>query len=199
MMGYSWGRRLAFSAACLLIGAFVPFTDQTAIPSVRGLQAGDIVFIRGKSARSAVVRIVEGSYGAYSHVGLIVVEHGEPFVIHANPETASDYVRKEPWFQLITRTRIAGASVFRLVHDPGNRAGARASMAADEYWKRHLRFDHDFDLLTADRLYCTELVWRAYLTAGIDLRGHSFKTERRYLLPSDLIDSGFLRELRSSR
>ena len=196
-----WLRRLTFSIACALAVAVLTLPDHRDLPTPGGVRSGDLVFIRGKSVRSAVVCLLEGSDRAYSHVGLTVLEDGRPFIIHAEPahDAASDRVMKEPWDTLVSPKRIAGATVFRVVtHTSGNALGILASNAAEQYWKEALPFDHDFDLMTSQKLYCTELVWRAYLTTGIDLRGNSFGSDRNYLLPSDLIRSGVLREIQPS-
>jgi hypothetical protein len=155
------------------------------------------VFIRGKSIRSAIVRLFEGSSRAYSHVGLVVLENGRPFIIHADPtdDVTTDRVVKEPWDAVISRKRITAATIFRLADSSASdKLGIQASTVAEQFWRDALPFDHEFDLTTPQKLYCTELVWRAYMAAGIDLRGSSFGSDRKCLLPSDLIKSGLLWE-----
>lgn len=157
------------------------------------------MFIHGKSIRSAVVRFLEGSNRAYSHVGLVVLENSHPFIIHTDParDTKTDRVIKEPWNAVISPQRITGVTIFRVGDSSmAERLGFQASAVAQQFWREALPFDHEFDLTTPQKLYCTELVWRAYLAAGIDLRGRSFGSDRKYLLPSDLIKSGFLQEIR---
>lgn len=148
--------------------------------------------------RSTVVRLFEGTDGDYSHVGIIVIERGQAFIIHANPsdDSRTDRVIKEPWHAVISPRRITDAAIFRLADVTTARTvGFVAAGVAHQFEREALPFDHDFDLFTPRKLYCTELVWRAYMAAGIDLRGHSFGSDRRYLLPSDLIKSGLLREV----
>jgi hypothetical protein len=55
-------------------------------------------------------------------------------------------------------------------------------------------FDHDFDSATPDRLYCTELVWRAYYSAGVELLPPGEAMHKR-ILPADLLDGGGLQEV----
>ena len=134
----------------------------------------------------------------YSHVGIVVIEDGRPYVIHVDPSNnpITDRVVKEPLQILITPKRIRGASVFRLVDAPQlNKAILEASLTAKRFLREQLPFDHEFDLATPQKLYCTELIWRAYLTAGIDLCPGSFGQGRKYLLPADLIRSGLLQEV----
>jgi hypothetical protein len=154
--------------------------------------------MRGKSIRSAIVRLLEGSSRAYSHVGLVVLENGRPFIIHADPghDATTDKVMKEPWDAVISPKYITGATIFRLADlSAADRLGTQASTVAQQFWRDALPFDHEFDLTTPEKVYCTELVWRAYMAAGIDLRRSSFGSDRKYLLPSDLIESKLLLEI----
>lgn len=201
---YCWRAKLAFCAVLALAIGLLPlpfdiYSGDSDLPSPDGIRSGDVVFIRGKSIRSAVVRLLEGSSRAYSHVGLVVLENGRPFIIHADPapDVTSDRVVKEPWDVVISPKRITAATILR-VADPSaaDRLGIQASTVAQQFWRDALPFDHEFDLTTPQKLYCTELVWRAYMAAGIDLRGSSFGSDHKYLLPSDLIKSGLLCESR---
>jgi len=152
----------------------------------------------GKSLRSIVVRLLEGTDSDYSHVGIVVIESGRAFVIHASPghDPRTDRVVKEPWSVMVSPARITSARIFRSADDStAQRVGFVAAAAAQQFERDALPFDHEFSLATPQTLYCTELVWRAYRAAGIDLRGRSFGSDRRYLLPSDLIKSGLLREV----
>ena len=200
---YCRRRKLAFCAVLALAVGLVPlpfdfYSGDAAFPSPDGIRSGDVVFIRGKSIRSVVVRLLEGSSHDYSHVGLVVLENGRPFIIHADPsqDITTDRVIKEPWDAVISPKHITAAAIFR-VADPSaaDRLGIQASTVAQQFWRDALPFDHEFDLTTPENLYCTELVWRAYMAAGIDLRGSSFGPDRKYLFPSDLIKSELLREI----
>lgn len=195
-------RRLAFCAVFVALAtillSFRIYAGHGDLPSFDKIRSGDVVFIRGKSIRSAVVSFFEGGYRAYSHVGIVVLENGCPFIIHADPthNAATDKVRKEAWDALLSPRRIASATIFRIVgSSPADCLGSQVSSVAQQFWKDKLSFDHEFDLTTPQQLYCTELVWRAYMAAGIDLRGDLFGSDRKYLLPSDLIKSGLLREV----
>lgn len=201
---YYWRRKLVFCSVFVLAVGLLPtnFIYRHAdLPSPGKIRSGDVVFIRGKSFRSAVVRLLEGSNRSYSHVGLVVLENGLPFIIHADPEhdATTDRVIKEPWDAVISPKRITAATIFRVVgSSTADRLGIQASTVAQQFWRDELPFDHEFDLTTPQKLYCTELVWRAYMAAGIDLRGRSFGSDRKYLLPSDLIKSGLLWEVQRS-
>lgn len=155
-------------------------------------QTSDVIFVEGTSLRSSVVRFLEFGRTDYSHVGLIVLQDGTPFVIHADPKLGR--VIKERWDEFLSPDRADGAAVYRVI---GGSASSviRASQIAMQYLSDAVPFDDEFDLSTDKKLYCTELVWRAYLSVGIDLRNKPYDTARKYLFPSELIDAKVIREI----
>jgi uncharacterized protein YycO len=104
----------------------------------------------------------------YSHVG--VIEAGRvPHVIHIEPGSGTgDVVRREALADFLNPARADAFAVFRVSADHRNQARS-ATETARRYFASRLRFDPMFSLASADELYCSELVWRAYLAAGLDL------------------------------
>lgn len=154
-------------------------------PHVERWRPGDIVFLNGTSFRSRIVRLLQGYSTDYSHVGLVVIDTGVPFVVHADPSKGA--VVKQRWDTIITPGQISGGALYRL-----RRADQAtldlACLLARRYACEALPFDQDFDLKTGDRLFCTELVWRAYRAAGVDLCPDA-ETEHPHLLPADLLSA----------
>ena len=121
-------------------------------------------------------------------------------MIHASPE--SERVEMEPLEEFLSPFEVERAAVYRL---KGNRAGAgRASGEAREFYLEKRPFDGSFDKNNEEAVYCTELIWKAFGNAGIDL----FGTERsayftpvpfygNVLFPSDLGRSPLLEKVMS--
>lgn len=171
------------------------------------IRTGDLVFRRGRTWLSRAV--VEADAGSrFSHVGLAVVdeglEGGEVFVIHATPgdgSTASGVV-SEPLASYLSPSSAQDAAVLRV----GRPDAARAAADRARTWARlAVPFDGAFEAGYDDAwdgaLYCTELVWKAYLHAGVDLLDGRFDTldlplgPDRYVLPSSLLASKHLTEI----
>jgi hypothetical protein len=151
--------------------------------------SGDILFLDGTSIRSRLVRLAEGYSTDYSHVGIIVLEDGVPFVVHADP--AAGMVIKQRLDIVLSSGQFCGGALYRI--KPNHGAVIRAACATANLWAQEkLPFNSQFDLESRDRLYCTELVWRAYLSGGIDLCD-GMATKHRYLLPAQLLASPELR------
>jgi uncharacterized protein YycO len=146
---------------------------------------GDIICLNGTSVRSKIVRLLQGYSSDYSHVGLIVIDNGVPFIVNADP--AKGKVVKQRWDAVIAPGEISGGAVFR-VHEADVSAINSACSMAQQWATQGVPFDNDFNLKNGDRLFCTELVWQAYKSANIDLCKDA-ESEHPHLLPADLLKS----------
>jgi hypothetical protein len=151
-----------------------PVRDLPAVTSPGGLAAvplidGDVIFRAGRSLDSRLIRFADDG-SPYSHVGLIDRREGTPFVVHVEPDVdgGGGRVRREPLGDFLAASKSDGFAVYRVT---GDRTGvaAAALTAALGYQAAGVTFDRDFDLETAGAMYCSELVWRAFLAAGVDL------------------------------
>lgn len=144
----SLGRRGFRWAALLLLVR----TTAHATPS---LMDGDLVFQTSRSSQSVAVQRATGS--TYSHMGMVVLQGGQPLVLEAvatvrTTPLARWVARGEGGHYVVKRlrdapTRLTPAAVQRL------RSAANA-MAGRPY---DLAFGW-----SDDHIYCSELVWKAY-------------------------------------
>lgn len=143
-----------------------PAVDAAAVESVA--QPGDVVFRRGQSLLSRVV--LSGDRDPeFSHVGIVAERGGALVVVHAVPsdDGEPEPVRVEP-LATFYAPEAADLGAVRRPADPAiGRAAARAALRL----ARGRHFDATLDLDSDDLLYCTELVWKAYREAGLDLTG----------------------------
>jgi hypothetical protein len=135
------------------------------------LQPGDLIFRMGRGHESRIVRLLD-SRSDYSHVGLIDKAGSAVYVIHAVPdgEGLTGTVRRDTLADFAAPESALAVAVFR-VDERWREVALDAVRRARSYLEKHLPFDSAFDLETADALYCTELVWRAYEESGLDLVG----------------------------
>ena len=167
------------------------------------LETGDLIFRRGQSIASRLVLLAD-TQSVYSHVGLVLMGGSEALVVHVVPAETADnlaLVRVEPLANFIDARHASAISVRRLDHARARQYASLAATAACAYAREALSFDVSFDLDSEDRLYCTELVWRAYLEAGIDLVDGVFVRletpfgSGSFLTLSSLLKSRYLREI----
>jgi hypothetical protein len=126
------------------------------------LHDGDLVLRRGISIESYAIVLSE-TKNAYSHVGLIIIEGGIPYVIHVEPGETShkdEPVKKEQLNSFLDPSKASHFAIYRsyLGREQLQKVIARAS----EFYYKKCRFDNSYNLKDDDFLYCTELVLKSY-------------------------------------
>lgn len=132
------------------------------------LRSGYMLLRTGRGADSYLLRQANRRNKTYSHSGIVLIEHGYPFVYHSiggedNPGTR---LRRDSAQVFLAPTYNSGFGIvdFQL-HDSDIRKVADAV----KYWyRRRPLFDLQFDLRTDDKLYCTEFVYKVYTRALAD-------------------------------
>lgn len=176
-----------------MVTAALPGAPALAIEVPAQARAGDLVFREGTAGVSVAVLSVDG--GPYSHVGMLLGEPGQWQVIHATPaETpgrADGVVIDTLDFYLAPERAVQHAIYHVQAEDTARAAAVRAA---------HARLGEPFRLAEPGGAYCTELVWSAWQSAGVDL-DVTFTPlalpliPGRYLLPRDLAASARLQVL----
>jgi len=124
----------------------------------------------GPSATSAA--LAEADRGEFSHIAVVVTGGRGAAVVHTTTgEPGHPDAAQVESLQSYLRPDAASAALAiradRLT-EPQRQKVVQAALA---FATRKVPFDYAFDLRTADKLYCTELVWRVFLSAGYDLIG----------------------------
>lgn len=132
------------------------------------LQPGDVVFIGVDGAFWAEMASASSLPAhRFGHVGIAARdERGALVIVHAGgaPDRGSAPVLAVPFVEFAAEADRVG--IYRLNGSRETReAAARTALS---YARAGLQFDGDFSLETRERLYCTELVWRAFNAAGAD-------------------------------
>jgi hypothetical protein len=185
------------------------FRLQTQTPTIQTfnysrLQSGDLIFRRGEGVLSQMLFSADKN-STFSHVGIIKLVNNRPLVIHAStgePLGTDAIVRMDSLETFLKRDKTSAIAIYRL-KEGSLKTSEKVANIAQKYADQKLAFDSDFDLKTPDRLYCTELVWKAYQEAGIDLVDGKFDQlnipfkQGFYLLPSRLLASQYLKKVYS--
>jgi hypothetical protein len=117
---------------------------------------GDIIFQTSQSEQSQAIQIA--THSPFSHMGLVLFKDGRPFVL----EAVSPSVRFTPLREWIARgekarfvvKRLRDASVLADPNGPSSLMKAASEFSGKPY-------DPYFEW-SDDRIYCSELVWKAY-------------------------------------
>jgi len=128
------------------------------------LKEGDIVLRNGIGLESELIKELTGSL--YSHAGLIVKDGTNKYVVDNYPGRPSGSIAKITIQQFFSHA--SGGGVWR--YNPNRTVPSGASTWAIAQIGTSYEFDL-FDEYTNNnkKQYCSEFVWRAYVTGGDDL------------------------------
>ena len=133
-------------------------------------QQGDLVFRKGTGVKSQAVLYAD-SMGAYSHTGIVVLKDSVFQVVHITPNEREkgekvDKIKIEPISEFWRKDRAEHGAVYRLKDNGLVEIAAQQALRLSQ---KEILFDHDYKLNDTTEMYCTELVWYAYLQAGKDI------------------------------
>jgi hypothetical protein len=129
--------------------------------AVHLLKTGDLVLRTGADVTSYIFTQFNQTDKTYSHCGLVVIEHGYPFIYHCigGEDNPDEKLRRDSasfWFSPVNNL---GIGIARFSLDSSQIASIQKTVY--QYFKEQRKFDMDFDLSTDDRLYCAEFVYKA--------------------------------------
>ena len=149
-------RTLYLPLLLLVVGC----SDKTRLPPV---EDGDVIFQTSRSSQSIAIQHATGS--RFSHMGLVLMHNGHPQVLEASATVR--YTPLDKWIE----HGVGGHYELKRLRDsasvltPEHRQSLHE--AAESFVGRP--YDLTFDW-SDDRMYCSELVWKAYDRAlGIQL------------------------------
>lgn len=123
------------------------------------LQDGDIVLHKSRSSQSAALRHATGS--PYTHVGLFFEHEGKPMVLEAVQP-----VRWTPLDEWTARGEQGHIAVLRPKNRLDDKTIATVRDRASSFLGRPYDLQFDWD---DHRIYCSELVYKAYDAVGLEL------------------------------
>ncbi|MFN5223176.1 MAG: YiiX/YebB-like N1pC/P60 family cysteine hydrolase [Bacteroidota bacterium] len=130
------------------------------------LKSGDLVFRSGKGFVSSIMRKTSLRDQTYSHVGLVVVKNGKPMIYHMMEKLENGRSTSGLWCESledfcseIENNRI---SVYRFPDKNGKGYQLEREMKNLENLKP--AFDDHFDIASNNELYCTEFIYKHFLT-----------------------------------
>lgn len=135
---------------------------------IRLLKTGDLVLRTGSDAISYMLRQMNQKNKTYSHCGIVVVEHGYPFIYHSigGEDNPDERLRRDSASFFFSPAHNQRLGIFRLGLSDIQLQRLQALIAT--YYQAGIRFDMDFDMTTEDKLYCAEFVYKAFTRATGD-------------------------------
>jgi hypothetical protein len=166
------------------------------------LQEGDLVFRLGRGTSSQIVNLADKER-SYSHIGFLIKDSLEEwYVIHAVPGESNEtggkeVVKCDSLLRFFGADRTVAGIVKRF--DSIGKISKQVVYKAKEFYSNELLFDHHYTLSDSSSVYCTELIYRVFLSVGVDLsegRRHSFPLlKEEVIFPSDILKNERLEEV----
>lgn len=133
---------------------------------INHLQNGDLVLRCGRSLESYAVYLTD-SEPEFSHIGIIKFENSTPYVIHAVPNK-SNYILKEKFSTFTNSKKCSKYAVYRAKLNTNTLN--KIADEAQSFYNLKYTFDNAYDLKSNSELYCSELVYKAFKKAGVELQ-----------------------------
>jgi hypothetical protein len=125
------------------------------------LKSGYIVLRTGRGADSYLLAQMNQKDKTYSHCGIVMIEHGYPFVYHSigGEDNPDERLRRDSACFFFSPLHNEGLAIVKYDYDE-NKVNALRQVVG-QYYKERPKFDMKFDLKTDDKLYCAEFVYKA--------------------------------------
>lgn len=126
------------------------------------LHAGAIVLRRGNDAISSLFAELNKTDKSYSHCGIAFQEEGRWYVYHSiggedNPDAR---LRRDAFSTFVRRNHNYGFAIAQLRLKPAQTASLQELVKS--WYHEGKPFDMQFDLKSDDRLYCAEMLYKAF-------------------------------------
>lgn len=150
-------------------------TDEAHKPTYNGLaiQSGQLIVTESPDATSYVFVLIPRKFYPFTHVAIISVEDGEPWVYDVTGGVKTFPFKKRLMDNVkgkMYRRRLfeyAAPNLYAEIYDPPAGAdGEKIAAFAREKYKEGVEFDSYFDFHDHSKLFCSELVSMAIESAG---------------------------------
>ena len=174
---------------------FINFSCKNKITSANNftnLHNGDLIFRCGRSTNSFAVYLADKNT-EFTHVGIICIENQTPYVIHSVP-SKTNLIQKETITSFLNSNNTSKFAIYRSSFKQVKLD--EVVIVANSYYINKYEFDSKYDLTTNTKLYCTEMILKAFKTVGIHLKlkpkeFNYIVGNQQIILPSEFTKSPF--------
>ena len=129
------------------------------------IETGDLITRTGNDFTSQSLKTLNQRNKTYSHCGIAVVKGDSVFIYHAlggewNP---NQKILKQSLLDFTDPVNNNSFGVFRF--SLPDKLKQKWVASADDFYKREISFDMDFNLESNDKMYCAEYVYKCFLAA----------------------------------
>lgn len=155
----------------LIVLCFTYFSFQNKANNINNipltnLNNGDLILRCGRSTESYAVYLADKNT-KFTHIGIISIENETPFVIHSVPDK-NKLVKKESLKEFLKPKNASEFAIYRSHYKKDFLD--KVVQEANSFYIKKFEFDNKYDLETDSKLYCTELVLKAFNNVGVSLK-----------------------------
>ncbi len=158
------------STAAVHTGAFrsAVYNKQMVDTAVSLLRSGYVVLRMGFGADSYLLSQMNQKDKSYSHCGIVMIEHGYPFVYHSigGEDNPDERLRRDSACFFFSPTHNKNIAIVHYDYTSAQINDLRQIVA--RYYRQRPRFDMKFDLASDDKIYCAEFIYKAVNEATHD-------------------------------
>lgn len=145
-----------------------PYNISAVDSCVRLIQHADLLVRRGDDMTSYMLSQLNIKDKTYSHCGIVVIEDGYPFVYHSigGEDNPDGVIRRDSAHIWCSPANNHAFAAYR--YDMPDSTKQRFVSVVKSYYNEGCMFDMFFDLATDDRLYCSEMIYKAVRHATHD-------------------------------
>jgi len=157
---------------CILIIVLFYFLNKKEILRVAEINQDkiedfDIILSKGQSFQSKLISLLKLSTEDYSHIGIMVKQNDNLFVLHSTPDgMKSNGIRYDDLQTFIHLSSVSDYKVLRhssVTYD----LRQRLRIEFDRYKNSPVPFDFDFNNSDHSEIYCSELVYLIFKNSGL--------------------------------
>ena len=126
---------------------------------------GDLILRCGRSTESYTVYLVD-SKTEFTHIGIVSIENGIHYVIHAVPHK-NNFIKKERLSKFLNPKYTSKFAVYRT--NFSSNILTNVVNEAQKFYTKKYTFDNEYNLKTNSKLYCSELILKAFNKSKIEL------------------------------
>ena len=125
-------------------------------------QTGDLVVRLGDDFISDRIRYLSATDHSYSHAGIVVIHNNAKMICHIYPDDVvpgADSVRYDPIDSFLNKRTNLSCALYR--YDLSENEKLNFQQELNTYYVNKIHFDKKYDLKTDDKMYCSEMIYKA--------------------------------------
>ncbi|WP_430811629.1 MULTISPECIES: YiiX/YebB-like N1pC/P60 family cysteine hydrolase [unclassified Carboxylicivirga] len=167
-------RQVKLFGFCFLLSILFYFTGRSEKINVNEIDINkiedfDLIISKGQSAQSKLIRLLNFSIDDYSHVGILMKDNEQLYVLHATPDGSKiNGIRYDDLQTFIDLSNVSECTVIRC-NALSDESYIKLKSEFETYKNSQVPFDYDFDNFDDKNIYCSELISIIFNNSGLSI------------------------------